>query len=123
MTPTFDLSPAPGRLPFPLENGWTAILLEPLPGAGVLAVGFFHAGELELVVDEPAEVRALVRRFAAPARAAACGSVGRRTKAPQRSHPPPGPVDVLTDAHRSDTGRISERRGHACSEGPSKGRG
>jgi hypothetical protein len=64
----FDLAPAPGRTPIPLEQGWTAVLLEPLPGAGVLAVGFFAEGELVGVVDEKAEVEALtllLRRCAA----------------------------------------------------------
>lgn len=72
---TFDVSPAPGRTPILLERGWTAVLLEPLPGAGVQAVGLFCQGELEEVIDTPAEVRRLVETLARP-------SAERRT--PQR---------------------------------------
>lgn len=58
---TYDLSPAPGRTPVPLGGGWTAVLLSPIPGRPILAVGIFLEGELELLVDEAEEVRSLVR--------------------------------------------------------------
>jgi hypothetical protein len=58
-----DISPAPGRTPIPLVGGWTAVLLEPVPGAGIVAVGLFLNGELEQLVDAPAGVRELVRQL------------------------------------------------------------
>lgn len=78
---TFDLSPAPGRTPVALEGGWTAVLLEPLPGAGVLAVGFFLAGELELLVEDEDEVRRLERLLTEPG--AGGRLLGRRRSPPR----------------------------------------
>jgi len=61
---TFDLSPAPGRHPVPLGRGWTAVLLAPIPGRPILAVGVFLKGELKLLVDEAEEVCRLAAAIA-----------------------------------------------------------
>jgi hypothetical protein len=52
--------PTAGRTPIPLERGWTAVLLDPLPGAGLLAVGLYRAGKLVEFVYDPEDVAALV---------------------------------------------------------------
>lgn len=61
--------PAPGSHPIPLGSGWTAVLLQLLPGGPVAAVGLFHQGHLETVTDEPDEVRRLARELQRPRRA------------------------------------------------------
>jgi hypothetical protein len=66
-----DISPAPGRTPISLERGWTALLVEPLPGAGVYAVGLVQRGRLRYMVDDPVDVDELVRLLTRPAAGAA----------------------------------------------------
>ncbi len=57
--PLVDLSPAPGRYPFPLSSSWTAVALEPL--AGLFVVGLFLDGDLVELVDDPPDVRGYLR--------------------------------------------------------------
>ena len=70
MTFADPLAAAPGRRTIHLERGWAAVLLPILPGGPVAAVGLFRRGNLEIVVDDPAEVaelaRALSTRAGAP---------------------------------------------------------
>lgn len=53
---TFDISPAPGRYPFPLTPRWTAVAIVPVPG--VVMLGLFLDGEPVEVLTEPEEVAA-----------------------------------------------------------------
>jgi hypothetical protein len=48
-----DLTPAPGRFPFPLGGGWIAVAIIPWPG--MVALGLFLDGEpVEILEDDDA---------------------------------------------------------------------
>lgn len=77
-----ELLPAPGRYPFPLTARWTAVVIEPLPGA--LAVGLFLDGQPVEVIDEPEDVRDYLRTLLAarrPSRALADIGAARSPRA------------------------------------------
>ena len=71
MTPShaFDLTPAPGRYPFPLSPRWTAVVVVPVPGA--IAVALFLDGEPTIVIDERLVARRYLRALMSRASAAA----------------------------------------------------
>lgn len=43
-----DISSAPGRYPFPLGGGWTAVAIAPIPEVTVLAL-FFNGVPVEVI--------------------------------------------------------------------------
>lgn len=72
-----DLSPAPGRVPFDLGGGWTAVILHPIAGIDLAVVGLFLEGELVEVLDEDDEVHSYVQALASR-----CGATAARRALP-----------------------------------------
>jgi hypothetical protein len=70
---TSTSSPAPSRTSIRLDLGWTAVLLKPLPGSGVLGVGVYRAGKLVELVHDPLDVDALVAALTRRLPSAFCG--------------------------------------------------
>jgi hypothetical protein len=101
-----DISPAPGRYPFALGGGWTAVFLEPIPR--YFALGLFRDGEPVELVDDDEDARehlaGLTLRDASHARPHAGDRLRR-----QPAEPLPGRVDggrelVPTPPAASSTG-------------------
>lgn len=119
------LTPAPGRTVVPLGHGWVAVLLEPLPSTGVMAIGLFNRGELAVLLDGPAAIRRLVPRLLALRSPAHL----RREVAPHPGEehadealdPLPGPLDAGAQI-LADTDDLLERRRSRLGGGSHLGR-